>query len=55
MSAKLNAEIGKFPAHTATFKFERIPDQDMDLVVLRRGGQVDLGVLLLKQWPIRRN
>jgi hypothetical protein len=55
MSAKLNAEIGKFPKHTATFKFERIPDQDVDLVVLQRAAQVDLGVLLLKQWPIGRN
>ena len=33
MSAKLNAKIGKFPEHTATFKFEWISEQDMDLLI----------------------
>ena len=33
MSAKLNAKIGNFPEHTATFKFEWIPEQDMDLLI----------------------
>ncbi len=33
ISAKLRARSGEFPEHTASFNFQWIPDQDMDLVI----------------------